>query len=123
MASEQAGAVLRLGRPGQGLGNTLGVPWVGEAGRTHFRLLLVEATEAQGFLSFLQSREGPAQHPPSPGHRLPCLSRGRRVSTPLPAFLVCAEDALFWVQGVWSSHRLTPVSTTGSWGLGKSGDL
>lgn len=63
---------------------------MGEAGRTHCRLLLVWKPQRLRASSLLQSREGPAQHPPSPGHKLLCL-QGRCVSTPLPAFLVCAK--------------------------------
>ena len=132
-ASEQAGAVLRSGCPGQGLGKTLGVPWVGEAGRTHCRFLLVWKPQRLR-ASSPSCRAGRGQpSPPSPGHRPAASRQGLPSLYPTPCLpRVCKEEAPFWVQvawgsrrgaQVWASHRLKPVSTTGSWGPGKSGEM
>lgn len=79
---------------------------MGEAGRTHCRLLLVWKPQRLRASSLLQSREGPAQHPPSPGHKLLCLSRVT-VSLPhsLPSLCVQRGCTVLGAGGVGLTKR------------------
>lgn len=107
VASEQAGAVLRLGRPGQGLGKTLGVPWVGEAGRTHGRFLLVwKPQRLRASSPFCRAGRGQPSSP-MPRPQTCCVPSGVAVSLPhsLPSSRVQRGCALLDAGGVGLTKR------------------
>lgn len=120
----QAGAPLRLGHPGQGLGKTLGVPRWGGWEEPTAGSCLCGSHRGSGLPPSCRAGGTTNPHPQatsccvSPGslclpHSLPslCATRMHRSGSRCGAH----ERG----QG-WGSHRLKPVSTTGCWGPGKS---